>query len=118
MNSEKSNFLFFSPERCTGCKSCEMVCSLIQTGAECNRTKTLIQVNTHPYLYSSLVSVSMGCNCPDGKELCAETCHQGALVFLSKNEAPAMLKNREWLPGAVVSCDQTSDAVMKGGSTS
>ena len=118
MNLDKSNFLFFSPERCTGCKSCEMICSLIQTGSECSRAETCIQVNTHPYLYSSLVSVSMACNCPDGKELCADACHQGALVFLSKSEAPAMLKNRDWLPGAIVSYNQTSDPVLKGGSTS
>ena len=103
MNAYKSNFLFFSPERCTGCKSCEMICSLQTTGTECSRPKSCIHVNTHPYLYASHLSVSMDCNCPDGKELCADICSQEAIVFLKKTEAPAMLKDKEWLPGAIVS---------------
>ena len=103
MNSEKSNFLFFSPERCTGCKSCEMICSLQQTGRECSPSASCIHVNTHPYLYSSIVSVSMDCNCPDGKEMCADICEQDALAFPAKKDAPALLKNRTWWPGAVVS---------------
>jgi len=102
MNSDKSNILFFSPERCTGCKSCEMICSLQQTGSECSRKDSYIRVNTHPYLYSSAVSVSMDCNCPDGKELCSGICNREALVFIPKREAPGMLKDREWWPGAVV----------------
>ena len=103
MNSEKSNFLFFSPDRCTGCKSCEMICSLQQTASECSRTESRINVNTHPYLYSSLISVSMDCNCQDGKERCADICNQDAIVFLSKKDAPAMLKDKAWLPGAIAS---------------
>jgi Fe-S-cluster-containing hydrogenase component 2 len=109
MNSDKSNFLFFSPERCTGCKSCEMICSLQQTGLECSRKGSCINVNTHPYLYSSIVSVSMDCNCLDGKERCADICSQDAIVFLSKRDAPAMLINSEWLPGAVVSSSEKPD---------
>ncbi len=103
MNAIKSNFLFFSPDRCTGCKSCEMICSLHLTGSECSTRKSCIAVNTHPYLYSSLISVSMNCNCPDGGEQCADICSQDAIVFLPKTDAPGMLKNREWLPGGVVS---------------
>ena len=102
MNSDKSNFLFFSPERCTGCKSCEMICSLQKTGSECSSLRSCVNVNTHPYLYSSLISVSMECNCPDGKELCVEICSQDAIVFLTKNDATARMKNKEWLPGSIV----------------
>jgi hypothetical protein len=80
-----------------------MICSLQQTGLECSRTESCLNVNTHPYLYSSVVSVSMDCNCLDGKEQCADICEQDAIAFISKKDAPAMLKNREWLPGAVVS---------------
>lgn len=103
MNSKKSNLLFFSPERCTGCRSCEMVCSLQQTGSECSRAGSCINVNSHPYLYSSTISVSMDCNCPDGKELCADICNREAIAFMPKKEAPSMLKNKEWWPGAIVS---------------
>lgn len=107
MNAYKSNFLLFNPNRCTGCKSCEMICSLQKTGTECNRQKSCINVNTHPYLYSSLISVSMDCSCQDGKELCVDACSQDALLFLAKNNAPAMLKDKEWLPGSIVNAPKT-----------
>jgi Fe-S-cluster-containing hydrogenase component 2 len=107
MNLVKSNFLLFSPDRCTGCKSCEMVCSLQKTGSECNRQESFIRVKTHPYLYSSLISVSVGCSCHDGEELCVKACSQDAIVFLEKTDAPATLKNREWLPGSIVSEAET-----------
>lgn len=107
MNAFKSNFLFFSPDRCTGCKSCEMICSLQKTGTACSRPESYITVDTHPYLYTSHVSVAMGCNCPDGQELCADICSQEALVFLTKKEAPGMLKNKEWLPGSIVASPAT-----------
>jgi hypothetical protein len=49
----------------------------------------------------------MDCNCQDGKELCADICSQDAIVFLAKSEAPAMLKDKEWLPGSIVSSAKT-----------
>ena len=107
MNAFKSNFLFFSPDRCTGCKSCEMICSMQKTGTECSCSGSYVNVNTHPYLYSSLISVSMECNCPDGKEMCADICSQEAILFLAKNDAPAMLKDKDWLPGSIVSSEKT-----------
>lgn len=107
MNAFKSNFLFFSPERCTGCKSCEMICSLQKTGSTCSRQESFVNVNTHPYLYSSHLSVTMECNCQDGKELCADICSQDAIVFLAKKDATAMLKNKEWQPGSIVSAAKT-----------
>ena len=107
MNAFKSNFLFFSPDRCTGCKSCEMICSMQKTGTECSRSGSYVNVNTHPYLYSSLISVSMECNCPDGKEMCADICSQEAILFLAKKDAPAMLKDKDWLPGSIVSSEKT-----------
>ena len=107
MNAFKSNFLFFSPDRCTGCKSCEMICSMQKTRTECSRSGSYVNVNTHPYLYSSLISVSMECNCPDGKEMCADICSQEAILFLAKKDAPAMLKDKDWLPGSIVSSEKT-----------
>ena len=106
MNANKSNFLFFSPERCTGCKSCEMICSLQKTGSECSRSGSCIRVNTHPYLYSSHISISMECSCQDGEELCADICHQDAIVFLARNDAPAKLKDSKWQPGSIVSSEK------------
>ena len=103
MNSDKSSFLFFSPERCTGCRSCEMICSLVQTGSECSLTASCNHVNAHPYLYSSIISLSLNCDCSDGKEQCVDICNQDAIVFLPKKDAPAMLKDREWWPAAIVS---------------
>ena len=102
MNADKSNFLFFSPERCTGCKACEMMCSLYKTGNECNREASCIRVSTHPYLYTSVVSVDMNCSCEDGKEQCTDICSQDAIMFSGKTESPSLLKSTEWLPSPVI----------------
>jgi len=107
MNAFKSNFLLFSQDRCTGCKSCEMICSLHKTGTECSREKSCINVNTHPYFYSSLISVNMDCNCKDGKEMCVDACPEDAILFLPKTDAPGMLKDKEWLPGSIVDSVKT-----------
>jgi len=103
MTDNKKNILFFSPQRCTGCILCEMRCSLQQTHSECNRTATRIKVSTHPYLYSSVISQSMACNCPDGHEKCVEVCNQNAIVFVKKEESAGMLNQADWLPSPVVS---------------
>ena len=102
MSTEKSNILFFSPERCSGCKACEMICSLYKTGNECNREASCIHVSTHPYLYSSVISVGMDCDCEDGKERCTDICSQDAIMFLEKTESPSMLKSADWLPSPVI----------------
>ena len=102
MNTTKSSFLFFSPERCTGCRSCVMICSLIQTGSQCSPATSCIHVSSHPYLYSPIVSISLCCNCADGKEQCVDICNRDAIVFVPKKEAPAMLKDKEWWPAQIV----------------
>jgi Fe-S-cluster-containing hydrogenase component 2 len=109
MNLTKASFLFFSPERCTGCRSCEMICSLVQTGSQCSPATSCIHVNSHPYLYSPAISISLNCNCSDGKEQCIDICNQDAIVFVPQKEAPAMLKDKEWWPAAIVSALKTPD---------
>jgi len=99
----KSNILLFSPQRCTGCTLCEMICSLQQTRDECNRKSSWLKVLTHPYLYSSVVSVFMDCDCPDGREKCVEICNQEAIIFVNRDESPTLLKKGDWLPSPVVS---------------
>ncbi len=97
----KSNILFFNPRSCTGCRTCEMTCSLHRTRDECNPQASFIRVSTHPYLYSSVVSVSMDCDCPDGEEKCARACNQEALLFVSRRDSPSMLKKENWLASPV-----------------
>jgi len=49
----------------------------------------------------------MDCDCQDGKERCVDICSQDAIVFLSKRDAPAMLKDKAWLPGSIVYSTKT-----------
>jgi Fe-S-cluster-containing hydrogenase component 2 len=103
LDGQKTDLLFFSPERCTGCKSCEMVCSLHLTGDECKREAAAIRISTYPHLSSFVVSVSLDCNCPDGLEKCVDICPQGAIIFVKKIESPSRLKDRDWLPSPILS---------------
>lgn len=80
-----------------------MGCSLHLTGDECTRGASAIKITTHPYLSSSVVSVSLDCNCPDGLEKCVEICPQEAIIFVNKIESPSKVKDRDWLPGPVIS---------------
>lgn len=102
MDKVKSDILFFNPEQCTGCRACEMVCSLYKTGDECSPGASCIKVATHPYLYSSVILVSSDCSCRTGEECCVEICNRDALCFLNRLEAPAMLNNVKWLPSPIV----------------
>lgn len=103
IKNKKSNILFFSPQRCNGCTLCEMACSLLHTHGECDKTKSSIKVITHPYLYSSVISVSMNCNCPDGKEKCVEICNRDAIIFVTKDQSPGMLKKEDWIASPIIS---------------
>ncbi len=93
----KANILFFDTEHCSGCLLCEMACSLIQKGL-CRRDDSLIRVRLHPYLSTPTVTLSMGCDCPDGQERCLEVCNQKALKFVPRAEATRMLTEKKWYP--------------------
>lgn len=94
----KSNILFFNTKLCSGCLLCEMACSLVQKG-ECSREASFIKVSMHPYLSVPMVSLSLGCNCPDGAEKCVKICNQEALAFVPREESTLKLTEEgNWFP--------------------
>jgi Fe-S-cluster-containing hydrogenase component 2 len=98
----KSNILFFNTKLCSGCLLCEMTCSLIQKG-ECSRDASFIKVHIHPYLSVPMVSLSLGCNCPDGKEKCVEMCNQKALTFVPREASTLKLTEEgDWFPSPLI----------------
>ena len=100
----KENFLFFHTKLCTGCLLCEMACSLIHE-KKCGREGSLIRVAIHPYLSVPMVSLSMGCDCPDGQEKCLEICNQKALRFVPREEATPMLTETDWFPSPIFAAE-------------
>jgi Fe-S-cluster-containing hydrogenase component 2 len=100
----KTGVLFFSTEHCSGCLLCEMACSLIRRGL-CRRDDSLIRVQLHPYLSTPTVTLSMGCDCPDGRERCLEVCNQKALRFVPREEATGMLTEKKWYPAPLFGSD-------------
>ena len=93
--------LFFSPELCTGCCLCELICSQLNNG-EYNPDKATIHVLTHPDLGSNLVSIhKKPCVCANGAEGCSEICNMRAIVFIDEQETPRMLKDKQWLAAPV-----------------
>lgn len=97
----KSNILFFNTKLCSGCLLCEMACSLLKK-RECSRDASLIKVYIHPYLSVPMVSLSIGCDCPDGEEKCLKICNQEALRFVPRDESTAMLTEADWFPCPLV----------------
>jgi len=65
---------------------------------ECSREASLIKVSVHPYLSVPMISLSIGCHCPDGEEKCVEICNQDAIKFVPRDEATMMLLQEEWFP--------------------
>jgi anaerobic carbon-monoxide dehydrogenase iron sulfur subunit len=80
-----SYFIAIDHEHCTGCKACEMVCSLYHFG-ECNPWKSAIRVirKEQGGLVFSLPIVCQHCEAAH----CAEACPTGAL---SRDEGQNML---------------------------
>ena len=69
---------------------------------KCSREDSLIKVSIHPYLNVPMISLSIGCHCPDGEEKCLEICNQEAIKFVPRDEAAMMLLQEEWFPCPVI----------------
>jgi carbon-monoxide dehydrogenase iron sulfur subunit len=94
--------LFFTPEKCTGCRLCELACSQVNTG-EYNPDLATIHVLSHPDLGSNLLAIhSASCICRDGSESCVEICNVGAIQFVDDEAVPHMLKESGWMAAPVM----------------
>ena len=97
--------LIVDVDKCTGCKICELICSMAKHG-ECNPKRSFIRVMTNKEMDVNIPAVSMACNfC--GK--CVECCPPKALKFVSLPEAALLRKGSKIgsfpvpLLGAIVS---------------
>ena len=76
--------LFFSPELCTGCRLCELICSQENCG-EYNPDQGTIHILTHPDLGTNLVSIrKKPCICGNGAEACTKICNMRAILFIDE----------------------------------
>ena len=80
--------LIVDADKCTGCQTCELVCSMVRSG-EYTPEKSLIKVMRNAELDVSIPVISVQCDfC--GK--CAEWCFEKAISFVSLEEAAIMRK--------------------------
>ncbi len=69
--------------KCTGCKVCELVCSLIKSG-ECNPGKSYIRVLRHKEMDFNMVALDNRCDfCSE----CVNSCLPDALKIIEPEEA-------------------------------
>lgn len=66
-------YLFFYPEKCTGCKQCSLACSLKKFG-ECNPKKSAISVVRDEFERFEYAIFCLQCDDP----ICLEVCHQNS----------------------------------------
>lgn len=89
--------LFFAPTRCSGCRRCEMACSL-QNGEVCDPAEAFIRVLLHPRLGTPSLVVDAGCR---GCATCVTACNLEALQYSPEPEWGDLLE-KGWMPVPVL----------------
>ena len=80
--------LIVDGEKCTGCRVCELICSMVRSG-EYNPQKSCIKVLRNMELDVNIPVIEVACDfC--GK--CTEWCFPGAIKFVDLAEAAIMRK--------------------------
>lgn len=74
VNTTSLKSLLIDPSRCTGCRTCEMACSLYNEG-ECSPMLSRIRIVKYEALGRNFPSICSQCNKPQ----CLATCKQGAI---------------------------------------
>ncbi len=87
--------LIVDPDKCSGCRICELVCSL-RGGNEANPRKAHIRVIRNQEMDIHMVTLGVKC---DFCNECVEWWLPGAIEFVEKNEA--ILKWKGTRPGKV-----------------
>ncbi len=81
--------LVINPEKCTGCRKCEMVCSVFHYG-EINPGRSLIKVKKWEHIGLYLPVTCQSCNEPFCTKVCpAKACHRDPVtnkVIIDKNK--------------------------------
>ena len=92
--------LLVDGEKCTGCKVCELICSMVRSG-EYNPHKSCIRVLRNDELDVSIPVIDVTCNfC--GK--CTEWCFSEAINFVDMEEAAIIRKGAKigFFPAPVI----------------
>lgn len=81
-----------TPERCTRCRICELVCSFAKSG-EYNPQKSLIKILSNKELNLNIPVLRVSCDLCGGEERCVHSCPTGVLQFVTFDEAMLMRKD-------------------------
>lgn len=83
--------LIFSGDRCTGCKICEMACSMVKQG-EYNPKKSYIRILKNPEMDVSVATLDFRC---DFCNRCVAWCPTAAIRFVDYVEAAILRKENK-----------------------
>jgi Fe-S-cluster-containing dehydrogenase component len=89
--------LFFSLKRCSGCRRCELACSL-QNAEVSDPSKAFIRTLVHPRLGTPSLVLCDGCR---GCATCVTACNLEALCYVPEEEWGDLLANG-WIPVPVL----------------
>jgi Fe-S-cluster-containing hydrogenase component 2 len=78
--------LIVEPQKCTGCKVCELVCSSFHYG-EYNPSKSHIRISKNNEMCIFIPILNVKCDLCDGLEMCEKWCPEGVLEFVPWFEA-------------------------------
>ena len=98
--------LFVLPERCSGCRRCEMACSL-QTAGACNPGQSFLRTLVHPQLGTPSLLLDDRCI---GCAACVKACNLEALRY-SPEEDWGDLLDAGWVPVPVLPHDLSAGHV-------
>lgn len=102
--------LFFLPGHCSGCKRCEMACSL-QTAGECNPAQSLLRALVHPQLGTPSLLLDDRCI---GCAACVRACNREALRYTSEEDWGDLLE-AGWAPVPVLPHDLATGCAQPEG---
>lgn len=105
----KKKILFYAPQRCSGCRRCEMACALQLEGV-CDPAAASIRVLLHPRLGVPSLALQPDCT---GCGVCVRACNLEALQQVTE-EAWADLMEQGWAPVPVL-VNVTPPARSEGG---
>ena len=102
--------LLFLPGRCSGCKRCEMACSL-QNAETCDPARSFIRALVHPRLGTPSLLLDDGCI---GCAMCVKACNLEALCYSPEEEWGGLLE-QGWVPVPVLPHDLRARRMSEGG---
>ena len=86
----KEKVLIISPEKCTGCRLCELVCSLTWSEEhDCNPRKAFIRIIRNTDMNVNIPVLLMGCRFCNK---CVQSCLGEAIKFVDLKEAALIAK--------------------------